>query len=395
MTLRAFCGMNLIDCRADEPIQDAVVLVNDGTIVGSGRRAEVAIPADAEVIDLSGKTLLPGLIDAHVHCMLDATGDPMANLMGESQAMSALKGARHLRATLEAGVTYIRDVGGMEHVDIDLRDAVAMGLITGPTMQVAAHVITMTGGHGHAIGREADGVGEVARAAREQMKAGADLIKVIATGGVMTPGVEPGSAQMSEEEMAVAVREAHNAGRRVATHAQGTEGIKNAIRAGVDSVEHGIFLDEEAIEMMKEDGVYLVPTLVAPYWIVKAGVEQGIPDYAVRKASGVMESHRASFRLAMESGVKIAMGTDAGTPFNRHGKNAYELKLMVEAGMTPMDALLSATRVGAELLGVQDQVGTIEEGKRADMIVVEGDPLVDIDVMLDVDQVYLGGERRV
>ncbi len=393
--LRAFCGMNLINCRGDEPIQDAVVLVDEGRIVGSGRREEVAVPREAEVIDLSGKTLLPGLIDAHVHCILDATGDPMANLMGESPAVWALKGARHLRATLEAGVTYIRDVGGMEHVDIDLRDAVASGLIVGPIMQVAAHVITMTGGHGHAIGREADGVGEVARAAREQLKAGADLIKVIATGGVMTPGVEPGSAQMSEEEMAVAVREAHNAGRRVATHAQGTEGIKNSIRAGVDSVEHGIFLDEEAIEMMREGGVYLVPTLVAPYWIVEAGVEQGIPDYAVRKASSVMESHRASFRLALEAGVKIAMGTDAGTPFNCHGQNAYELKLMVEAGMTPTEALHSATRVGAELLGVQDQVGTIEEGKRADMIVVDGDPLVDIDVMLDVDQVYIGGERRV
>ena len=393
--LRAFRGMKLINCRGDEPIQDAVVLVDEGRIVGSGRREEVAVPREAEVIDLSGKTLLPGLIDAHVHCILDATGDPMANLMGESPAVWALKGARHLRATLEAGVTYIRDVGGMEHVDIDLRDAVASGLIVGPTMQVAAHVITMTGGHGHAIGREADGVGEVARAAREQLKAGADLIKVIATGGVMTPGVEPGSAQMSEEEMAVAVREAHNAGKRVATHAQGTEGIKNSIRAGVDSVEHGIFLDEEAIEMMREGGVYLVPTLVAPYWIVKAGVEQGIPDYAVRKASSVMESHRASFRLALEAGVKIAMGTDAGTPFNCHGQNAYELKLMVEAGMTPTEALHSATRVGAELLGVQDQVGTIEEGKRADMIVVDGDPLVDIDVMLDVAQVYIGGERRV
>lgn len=393
--LRAFCGMKLINCTGDEPIQDAVVLVDEGRIVGSGRREEVAVPGEAEVIDLSGKTLLPGLIDAHVHCILDATGDPMANLMGESPAVWALKGARHLRATLEAGVTYVRDVGGMEHVDIDLRDAVASGLILGPTMQVAAHVITMTGGHGHAIGREADGVGEVARAAREQLKAGADLIKVIATGGVMTPGVEPGSAQLSEEEMAVAVREAHNAGRRVATHAQGTEGIKNSIRAGVDSVEHGIFLDEEAIEMMREGGVYLVPTLVAPYWIVKAGVEQGIPDYAVRKASSVMESHRASFRLALEAGVKIAMGTDAGTPFNCHGQNAYELKLMVEAGMTPTEALHSATRVGAELLGVQDQVGTIEEGKRADMIVVDGDPLVDIDVMLDVDQVYIGGERRV
>ncbi len=393
--LRAFRGMKLINCRGDEPIQDAVVLVDEGRIVGSGRREEVAVPREAEVIDLSGKTLLPGLIDAHVHCILDATGDPMANLMGESPAVWALKGARHLRATLEAGVTYIRDVGGMEHVDIDLRDAVASGLIVGPTMQVAAHVITMTGGHGHAIGREADGVGEVARAAREQLKAGADLIKVIATGGVMTPGVEPGSAQMSEEEMAVAVREAHNAGKRVATHAQGTEGIKNSIRAGVDSVEHGIFLDEEAIEMMREGGVYLVPTLVAPYWIVKAGVEQGIPDYAVRKASNVMESHRASFRLALEAGVKIAMGTDAGTPFNCHGQNAYELKLMVEAGMTPTEALHSATRVGAELLGVQDQVGTIEEGKRADMIVVDGDPLVDIDVMLDVAQVYIGGERRV
>ncbi|MFO8059952.1 MAG: amidohydrolase family protein [Bacillota bacterium] len=393
--MKAFSGMTLISCRGDERIRDAVALVRDGRIAGAGRREEMDIPADAKVVDLTGSTLLPGLIDSHVHCVLDATGDPMGNAAGESPATSALKAAGHLRATLEAGVTYIRDLGGRDYVDVDLRDAVRAGLIPGPSMQVAGRIITMTGGHGHPIGREADGVGDVARAAREQLKAGVDVVKVIATGGVMTPGVEPGCAQMSEEEMAVAVREAHNAGRKVATHAQGTSGIKNAIRAGVDSVEHGIFLDEEAVQMMKEAGVYLVPTLVAPHWIVEAGVEGGIPEYAVRKAQSVMESHLASFRMAREAGVRIAMGTDAGTPFNRHGQNAYELKLMVEAGMSPMDAILSATRVAAELLGVQDEVGTIEEGKRADMIVVSGDPLADIDEMLDVREVYVAGERVV
>lgn len=393
--MRAFCGMTLISCIGNERIQDAVVLVEDEGIVAAGERGQVVVPSGAEVVDLSGQIMLPGLIDAHVHCVLDATGDPIANLTGESAAMSALKGARHLRETLEAGFTYIRDLGGSEHVDLALRDAVRDRLIPGPRMQAAGHIITMTGGHGHQMGREADGVGEVAKAAREQLKAGVDVIKVIATGGVMTPGVEPGSVQLSEEEMAVAVREAHNAGRRVATHAQGTEGIKNAIRAGVDSVEHGIFLDEEAVEMMSRARVYLVPTLVAPHWIVEAGVEQGISPDAVRKARGVMESHLASFQMAREAGVRIAMGTDAGTPFNRHGCNAHELKLMVEAGMTPMEAVLSATCVAAELLGVDDQVGTIEPGKRADMVVVAADPLADIDAMLDVRQVYLGGVRVV
>jgi imidazolonepropionase-like amidohydrolase len=310
----------------------------------------------------------------------------------ESIAKTTLRGAANLKKLLKSGVTFFRDMGGYEYIDIELKKSVNEGFIEGPEFLVSGKVLTMTGGHGYLMGRECDGVDEVRKAAREQLKAGADVIKIMATGGVMTPGVEPGSPQLTKEEIQAAVEEAHKAGRKTAAHAQGTTGIKNAVMAGIDSVEHGIFLDDEVIEMMVEKGVYLVPTLVAPYFIIEYGEEGGIPAYVVEKSKRVMESHLESFRKAYKAGVKIAMGTDAGTPFNYHDKSAYELKLMVEAGMKPMDAIVSSTKVAAELLGIEKDYGTLEQGKVADFIVLKDNPLENIETLLQVERVYKKGK---
>lgn len=334
---------------------------------------------------------MPGMINCHVHITMEPVGDPFSFMAKESVTKAALRGAANLKKQLKSGVTFFRDLGAPSGIDIDLRNAVNEGIIEGPEFLVAGKVLTMTGGHGWSMGRECDGRDEVRKAAREQLKAGADIIKIMATGGVMTPGVEPGSPQLTIEEMEVAIQEAHKAGKKTATHAQGTTGIKNAILAGIDSVEHGIFLDDEVIELMLERGVYLVPTLVAPYHIVKNGVAAGIPEYAVKKSEYVMEAHMESFRKAKEAGVKIAMGTDAGTPFNSHDKTPLELKLMVQCGMTPMEAIVASTKTAAELLGIEKGYGTLEAGKAADFLVLKENPLENLDTLFDLEAVYKGG----
>jgi imidazolonepropionase-like amidohydrolase len=239
----------------------------------------------------------------------------------------------------------------------------------------------MTGGHGWWLGREADGPDEVRKAVREQIKAGADVIKLMATGGVMTPGVEPGAAQLGEEELRAGVEEAQKAGRRTASHAQGSDGILAAVRAGINSIEHGFFLTREIVSLMREKGTFLSPTLIAPANIGSAPPDT-VPEWARAKARAVTAAHAESFQLAVTTGVKIVLGTDAGTPYNYHGRNARELELMVEAGLSPAQGLIAATRNGADLLGVLDEVGTIEPGKRADLLLVRGDATRDVTTIL-------------
>jgi imidazolonepropionase-like amidohydrolase len=270
----------------------------------------------------------------------------------------------------------VRDCGGKDYLEFAVRDACNRHRFPGPTIRAAGRMICMTGGHGNRHGRVADGVTDVVRAVREQIHAGSDFVKIMATGGVMTRGVNPQDAHYSPEEIGAGIAEARRFHRTTASHAQGTQGILNATRGGITSIEHGIYLDEVCITEMIERGTYLVPTLAAVANITRHP-DAGIPAWALEKAQGVAEVHKQSIRAFAKAGGNIAMGTDAGTPFNLHGKNAEELQLMVDVGMSPSHALLAATRNAADLMQLPDE-GRIEVGARADFLIVSGDPLADI-----------------
>lgn len=369
---------------------------NQGIVIDGGRIVSIddhtgTIPEDCTVLDYSDKTVMPGLINCHVHC-LNPVGLPAEEVDRLSTMERAYWGMRNMQDYLESGVTFVRNLGTMKNYDLEIKQSIESGLIQGPHMYCSGSCICMTGGHGWKGGLESDGVDECRKHARQLLKEGVDLIKVMATGGVMTKGVEPGSAQLTQQEMQAVIEEAHKAGRRTATHAQGTEGIKNALYAGIDSIEHGIFLDQECIDYMKEHGVWLVPTLVAPQCIVEAGLEKGLPDYVVRKATYVKDSHVDSFKRAYAQGVKIAMGTDAGTPYNYHNNSAYELELMVQYGVSNMDALVISTRNSADCIGVLNDYGTLEVGKVADVLVLEKNPLEEISHIRTVNTVLKAGE---
>jgi len=360
-------------------------ILEKGTVVVEGDRivsveaGDKPPPRGARRFDLEGCTLLPGFIDCHVHLCLDGSPDPLGELERSPLPLVTLRAAEHARRTLHAGITTVRDLGGKDGVDLVLREAIHSGLVEGPRMLASGRMICMTGGHGWQFGREADGPWEVMKAVREQLKSGADVVKFMATGGVMTPGVEPGNEQFTEEELRAGIHEAHKAGRRTATHAQGAQGILNALRAGIDSVEHGIFLTEEILHLMRERDVALVPTLSALYHIEEKGAEAGIPQFAVEKTHRVKPIHLQSVSAAREAGVRVAMGTDAGTPFNEHGCNLNELRRLMEVGYGPEEVLRAATWEAAHVLGWEKEVGSIEEGKLADLVVVEGNPLEEVD----------------
>lgn len=393
MKTTLFTGVTIIDGTGRRPMENGAMLVEENKIKKIGSREEVLGDPSTHVVDLGGKVMMPGLINAHVHIAMEPVGDPFSLMLKESQTKTAIRGIRNLQKQLQSGVTYFRDLGAVNYIDLELRKAVTEGLIQGPDFLASGKVIAMTGGHGWPMGRECDGIDEVRKGTREQLKAGADLIKIMATGGVMTDGVEPGSPQLTLEEMKVAVEEAKKAGRKTAAHAQGATGIKNAILAGIDSIEHGIFLEDDIIELMVEKDVYLVPTLAAPYCIIEAGEENGISLQAIEKSKRIMPTHVESFQKARKAGVKIAMGTDAGTPFNLHDKSALELKLMMDAGMTAMEVIVASTKVSAELLGIERTHGTLEEGKAADFLVLPESPLENIDVFYGMEAVYKNGKR--
>lgn len=300
----------MIDGVSDTPKFDQLITCEGGKITA----IEPYHTINEDVVEANVVT--PGFFNCHVHIM-----EPVG--FGTDKEFTFIEKTfytqKHLEDYINSGVTFIRVVGTENDYDMDIRDCVDAGLVKGPHMLCAGRCICMTGGHGWQGGIEADGVDECRKAARTLLKKGVDLIKVMATGGVMTKGVEPGSAQLTQEEMAAIIEEAHKAGRKTATHAQGTQGIKNALYAGIDSIEHGIFLDQECIDYMKEHGTYLVPTLVAPQCIVEKGVEAGIADYMVKKAIYVKDAHVESFKKAYAQGVKIALGTDGGTPCRSYG----------------------------------------------------------------------------
>jgi len=361
-------------------------LESHGVMVEDGVISKVAPVAEfdgfsGKKIDTSKGTLLPGLVDCHVHLCYAAEGNPMAALDRMTAGQITMRILDNAQTTLAGGITAVRDCGGRDYLEFAVRDACNAGRQRGPTIRASGRVICMTGGHGNKNGRVADGVDEVVKAVREQIHAGSDLIKIMATGGVMTPGVNPEDAHYTAEEMAAGISEGHRFHRTCASHAQGGEGILNAVRGGVDSIEHGIFMDDRCISEMKERGTYLVPTLSAVRNII-ANKDNGVPEYAVEKSIRVTEHHTQSIRNFYKAGGKIAMGTDAGTPFNPHGENALELAYMVEIGISPMDALIISSHNGADLMQLADR-GTIAEGKAADMLIVEGNPLDDISMVAE------------
>jgi len=391
----------VLDVRGGVYRDHQMILIEGDRIreVGDERELLPHVPSDARVVDLSRYTVLPGLIDAHTHL----TGSPY--LMGYrglavSVPREALLGARNARVTLEAGFTTVRNVGASGFADIALRDAINAGDVPGPRILASGPPLGITGGHcdENLLAPEfhffsegvANGVPAVMAKVREDIKYGADLIKFCATGGVLSKGDNAEFEQYSPEEMQAIVREAHRLGRKVAAHAHGARGIKDAVLAGVDSIEHGSFIDEEDIQLMKQHGTYLVPTLYLGDWFLENYQKLGLTDDMVTKAKLVMPAARQNVARAFREGVKVAFGTDAAV--YPHGLNAHEFAVMVKLGLTPLAAIQAATVNAADLLGWSDQIGTLEPGKYADLIAVEGDPLKDVTTLENVKVVLKGGE---
>ena len=396
----------LIDGTGAAPVRNAVILVQEGRITAVG--ANVQIPNGATVIDLSAATVLPGFIDAHVHLAGHTIGDGDWQHAGltEMPSQLALLGAAHAQQTLEAGFTTVRVVGTGNFSDIALRNAINAGWIPGPRILGAGVSFGILGGHcdgtnglqpwalggGREAGVEsgvADGVEAVRNAVRYAVKYGADVIKICATGGVLSLTDSVGVQQYTEQEMRAIVETATQLDRRVAAHAHGTAGLKAAVRAGVTSIEHGSILDAEAVALMKQKGTWLVPTLLAGFTVESLATAGRLPAPIAAKALAIAPRMRNSFKLAVDGGVKIALGTDAGVM--RHGTNAREFALMVRYGMTPMQAIVAATSGGATLLGLEREIGTIAVGKRADVVAVQGNPLDSIQVLQSISFVMKDG----
>ncbi len=390
-------GATLIDGTGRPPVENAVVAFSDGRILYAGaadgwqaETQQLADSGETVVLDLAGQYLLPGLIDLHVHLAMGGEAD--SRLQGEP-AWTTLLMLAHARNSLAAGVTTVRDVGGRFGLEFTVRRAVEAGLYVGPRMVLSGKLLSITSAgtdYYDGMYREADGPDEVRRATREQIKAGADWIKVLATGAVLTPGESPGAVQFGPDELAMAVTEAAKAGRSVAAHAHGIEGIRNAVEAGVRTVEHGTYLhrDPHVMETMAERGIYLVPTLKAGFDVINSDASS-MPAWIVEKMKEVQEDALLSVRRALEMGVPIAMGTDAATPYNFHGENAMELVWMAEAGLSPMQCITAATASAARALGWESWLGTVEVGKVADLVVCAANPLENLRHLADRSQITM------
>ena len=395
----------LIDGTGAAPINNAVVIVTDNTITAVGAAGAVSIPANAKTIDLGDVTLLPGFIDAHTHLIGRVLGDPAGDNAGvrDFESFAAILSVGYARETLMAGFTSVRNVGASgKFDDMALRKAINEGWTPGPRMMSAGHAIGMRGGHCDENGFRpglfdpgieegiADGPDQIRAAVRYQIKYGADVIKTCATGGVLSEGDAVGATQYTYEELKAMVDEANKLERKVAAHAHGTEGIKLAVRAGVSSIEHGSFLDDEGARMMKERGTFLVPTLSAAEAVERAAKSGVLKGLRAEKALAAAAAARHAIKLAVANKIPIALGTDAGVV--PHGTNAHEFVLMVQwGGMSPMNSIMAGTSNGAKLLGWDKHLGMLTPGKWADVVAVSGDPLKDIEMMQKVVFVMKNG----
>lgn len=379
----------LLDGTGAPPVREAALWVRDGRVAYAGPAAGLPQQAAAApTTDFPGCTLLPGLVDAHVHLVASAGPDLRADLPA-SESARALAAAANARRQLAAGVTLVRDLGAPGEEAIALGRAVEAASLPGPRVVAAGPAVTMTGGHIHFLGRVADGVEGVRAAVRANLALGARCIKVVATGGVLTRGLDPRAPAYTQAELDALVDEAHRLGLKVAAHAIGEGGVTAALRAGVDSVEHGMFLDDAAIELFRSTGARLVPTFSAPCGILEG---KEVPEWIKARARPAAAAQAASFRKAVAAGVRVAAGTDAGTPGNPHGGVAREVAFMVEAGLDPLLAVRAATAEAADLLGVTDR-GALREGLAADVLAVEGDVLADVTALARPAAVFQDGRR--
>jgi imidazolonepropionase-like amidohydrolase len=402
--IRAVYADGLLDPATGETVREAVVVIENGHVRAAGRRESISVPADSERIDASGLTVLPGLIDCHVHLTMLGEGIDMARTLTTPPTLELMQAVQGARRTLDAGFTAVRDAAGSP---AGIRMAIDAGYFPGPRMFVTISALSQTGGHTDLhfmCGADldiplpdrplwtVDGVEPMRRRVRELIRAGADWIKLCTSGGVLSPGDQPHHSALTLDEIKAAVEEAATQGRKVMAHAQANAGIKNALRGGVATIEHGIWLDGDAIEMMLDGGNALVPTLVAPKWVIRHSEAGKMPAYAADKARAVVADHIASIRMAIEAGVKIAFGTDTGV--GPQGTNGEEFLLMHELGMEPIDCIRAATTVAAETIGMEG-VGQLKEGSWGDLIGVPGDPLADLALLAKAENVHLvvkGGE---
>ena len=378
-------NLTLIDGTGRAPQREAVVAIRDGRILYAGPASGWSEPQEGGIpLDLGGQFVLPGLIDAHVH--LAGSGEADSRFRGDAGSM-ALTILSNARKNLAAGITTVRDLGGWDELEFVVREWIQRGEFAGPRMCLAGRFISITeagADHYHGMYRVADGVEEVRKAVREQVKHGADLVKIGVTGAVLVEHGEPSTTHFNEEEIRALVEEAAKFGRRVAAHAHGADGISKALRAGVHSIEHGTFLfqDPEAIRFMAEHGIFLVPTLKVG-WDILLAENSGIPEWIMAKNKATQDQAERSLKMAYQAGVPVAMGSDAGTPLNVHGENGLEIHWMAQAGMSAMDAIVAATGTAARLLGWGTWLGTLEAGKVADLIVVDSNPLDDLRLLAD------------
>jgi imidazolonepropionase-like amidohydrolase len=389
---------HVLDVKTGTLLSDQTIVIDDSKIVSVGPSAQAKAPAGVTVIDLPNATVLPGLIDAHTHL----TSDPKFGYdqLGISLPREALIGAKNARVTLLAGFTTVRNVGAGGYTDVALRDAINAGDVPGPRMLVSGPPLSITGGHCdnnllpfeyHATSDGvADGIAAVQQKVRQNIKYGVDLIKVCASGGVLSKGDDPQASQYTLEEMKAIVADAHRLGRKVAAHAHGAQAILWASEAGVDSIEHGSYIDDAGIAEMKKNGTYLVPTLYLGDWFLENAERNHVPDFLLVKAKAVMPAARLNIAHAFASGVKVAFGTDAAV--YPHGLNAHEFAVMVKLGLTPLQAIQASTINAADLLGWSGKVGTLEPGAWGDVIAVDGNPLQDVRFLERVKFVMKGGE---